>query len=86
MGGSLPKLIAEGKVTSPEDISEALPSYTALNPVKYMREKNTIPFEEAEYQARQELINTYQDFFGIQKKAKGGPVRAGIGNFIPYMQ
>ncbi len=86
MGGSLPKLIAEGKVTSPEDISEALPSYTALNPVKYMREKNTVPFEEAEYQARQELINTYQDFFGIQKKAKGGPVRAGIGEFIPLLQ
>ena len=86
MGGSLPKLIAEGKIKTPEDISEVMPSYTALNPVKYMREKNSVPFEEAEYQARQELINTYQDFFGIQKKAKGGAVRAGIGEFIKYMQ
>jgi len=74
MGGALPKLIAEGRVTTPEDISEILPNYFALNPMEYARQGNDIPFEVAEKQAREALISRYQDFFGIQNKAEGGVI------------
>lgn len=74
MGGTLPKLIAEGRVTTPEDISELMPNYFALNPMEYARQGKNFPFEVAEKQARQDLISRYQDFFGIQNKAEGGVV------------
>jgi len=74
MGGALPKLIAEGRVNTPEDISEILPNYFALNPMEYARQGNDIPFEVAEKQAREALISRYQDFFGIQNKAEGGVI------------
>jgi hypothetical protein len=74
MGGALPKLIAEGRVTTPENISEILPNYFALNPMEYARQGNDIPFEVAEKQAREALISRYQDFFGIQNKAEGGVI------------
>jgi len=74
VGGRLPKLVAEGRVTTPEDISELMPNYFALNPMEYTRQGNAIPFEVAEKQAREALISRYQDFFGVAKKAEGGVI------------
>ena len=74
LDAELPNLIAEGKVVASEDISNVMPNYTVLNPVKYFKEEKNVPFDIAEKEARDDLVRQYREFFGVQNKAGGGIV------------
>ena len=70
IGAIIPKAVAEGDFDSPEDIQKLFGNNTFVLDFRDFTDSDA--FEEAEAQARQNLVDEYKKFFKVKNFANGG--------------
>ena len=70
IGAIIPKAVAESDFDSPEDIQKLFGKNTFVLDFRDFTDSDA--FEEAEAQARQNLVDEYKKFFKVKNFANGG--------------